>query len=545
MIRQTHIARVSGTLRRGCGAAFAAGVGSAVRGICGSVVRWMLAAAAALCCVACIYEFAEEPAPMSVRFLDGESIALQVSMFDIIEDRDDAHSDIERMHNLRVIITHRDADDHEVIEYNRLIEFGEGTGRFRYGYVDDARLMFKIEQGSAPNKHIYLFANSEPILNRMLSETEGLSSQPDPENGIYGGNHYNPVDQNTADIYLEALRNVTFTNRELQEFVTPTEGGAPNGLPMSAEYDIQFSPGNAGVPDVHILNAYIVRAANKITFEFMNDKPTAAIFVKNFGLSDLATSSYLLPRVGDNGTLYSGEPYNGDWIAWLAKHECDETGDGGNLIKVFSTPGQGYDDGGTVTYEEGSYLPGPMPMPEGTTSADSARYRWCPYDSTNVSSTKDSIGVGYDPVMDSLDNKERDRLLKFKESMTGGLDWPLYKGGLYLASVSKATTAGLHKHAETEPVYFLESNFHKPSTTLGKELEQSYTLYIDTETLDDESTMTSTLTQNEIELPNVKSLFRNTHVKITGTIGNSTILIKAAIKPWTRDTIRGGILQAE
>ena len=545
MIRQTHIARVSGSLRRGCGAAFAAGVGTAVRGICGSVVRWMLAAAAALCCVACIYEFAEEPAPMSVRFLDGESIALQVSMFDIIEDRDDAHSDIERMHNLRVIITHRDANSHEVIEYNRLIEFGESTGRFRYGYVDDARLMFKIEQGSAPNKHIYLFANSEPILNRMLSETEGLSSQPDPENGIYGGNHYNPVDQNTADIYLEALRNVTFTNRELQEFVTPTEGGAPNGLPMSAEYDIQFSPGNAGVPDVHILNAYIVRAANKITFEFTNDKPTAAIFVKNFGLRDLATSSYLLPRVGDNGTLYSSEPYNGDWIAWLAKHGCNTTGDGGNLIKVFSTPGQDYNGEGTVTYEEGSYyLPGPMPMPEGTTSADSARYRWYPYDSTNVSSSIDSIGVGYDPVMDKLEKTERDRLLKFKESMTGGFDWPLYKGGLYLASVSKATTAGLHKHTETEPVYFLESNFHVSSMT-GIEQEQSYTLYIDTETLDDASTTTSTQTPNEIELPNVKSLFRNTHVKITGTIGNSTILIKAAIKPWTRDTITGGILQAE
>ena len=146
--------------------------------------------------------------------------------------------------------------------------------------------------------------------------------------------------------------------------------------------------------------------------------------------------------------------------------------------------------------------------------------------------------------MDSLDNKERERLLKFKASMTGGLDWPLYKGGLYLASVSKATTAGLHKHAETEPVYFLESNFHMLSQT-GREPEQRYTLYIDTETLDDASTTTSTLTQNEIELPNVKSLFRNTHVKITGTIGNSTILIKAAIKPWTRDTIRGGILQAE
>ena len=326
MIRQTHIARVSGTLRRGCGTAFAAGVGSAVRGICGSVVRWMLAAAAALCCVACIYEFAEEPSPMSVRFLDGESIALQVSMFDIIEDRDDAHSDIERMHNLRVIITH-DADGHEVIEYNRLIEFGKGTGRFRYGYVDDARLMFKIEQGSAPNKHIYLFANSEPILMRMLGETE-LSSQPD--HGIYGGNHYNPVDQKTADIYLEALRNVTFTNKELQEFVTPTEGGAPNGLPMSAEYDIKFSPGNAGVPDVHILNAYIVRAANKITFTYQNKRYNGDIFVTKWSLNNTADITYLLPHVTDTT--------HDNWIQWYAEHSADNTAGHGKELEFTAAP---------------------------------------------------------------------------------------------------------------------------------------------------------------------------------------------------------------
>lgn len=273
MIREKHIARTAQAARtarvlRSGFAAFVAGV-------------------AALCCTACINDYPDEAAP--VRFPDGESIALQVSMFDIIDDADDAVPDVERMHNLRVIITHKemlDGAEHEVIEYNRLIEFGDGNRKYRYGYVEDPRLMFKIERGTPSEKHIYLFANSEPILNGMLGKGDlaSLTAQPDPEAGIYGGNHYDKIGQDIADSYLKALREVTFSNDELQYFVKPDDGSPANGIPMSAEYDIRFDPGNAGIADVYIMNAYIVRAANKITFEYVNERPQYPIFVQKLGV---------------------------------------------------------------------------------------------------------------------------------------------------------------------------------------------------------------------------------------------------------------------
>lgn len=312
MIREKHIARTAQAARtarvlRSGFAAFVAGV-------------------AALCCAACINDYPDEAAP--VRFPDGESIALQVSMFDIIDDADDAVPDVERMHNLRVIITHKemlDGAEHEVIEYNRLIEFGDGNRKYRYGYVEDPRLMFKIERGTPSEKHIYLFANSEPILNGMLGKGDlaSLTAQPDPEAGIYGGNHYDKIGQDIADSYLKALREVTFSKDELQYFVKPDDGSPANGIPMSAEYDIEFNPGNTGIADVYIMNAYIVRAANKITFEYENQRPQYPIFVQNWGLNNVANDAYLLPHVKDGGPL-SGtggdDIRDGSWIKWYADH---------------------------------------------------------------------------------------------------------------------------------------------------------------------------------------------------------------------------------
>lgn len=278
------------------------------------------AGALALCCVSCVNDRYEQ-----TRFPDGESIALQVSMFDIIEDK--AAPDVELMHNLRVIITHKEGEK-EVIEYNRFIDFNDTKGKYRYGYIEDPRLMFKIERGTAADKHIYLFANSEPIFDKMLAREDLRSlgqKHPDPEDGIYGGSHYEAIKPDIADTYLKALKDVTFTNTELQEFVKPEGGGPANGLPMSAEYDITFSPGNTGVADVHIMDAYIVRAANKITFTYINDRLLGDIAVTKWELHQTADKSWLLPHVpadkGKNLSFFgAGTEYGGDWITWYADH---------------------------------------------------------------------------------------------------------------------------------------------------------------------------------------------------------------------------------
>lgn len=316
-IREKHIARRR-RARRGAFAAFVAGV-------------------AALCCVACINEY-----PDAAPQVQGPSLALMVSLMDIEDDPKDAANELERMHNLRVIITHNTDGGNEEIEYNRYIDFDDskGEGKYKYGYLEDLRLIFLVRQewiGKARN--VYLFANSEPIFDRMFTETEGLSGHLDPEEGAYGGNHRKDFDPVTTETYLKAIKDVTFTNEELQKFVTKGEDSSPaNGIPMSAEYrDVEFKPGNTGIANISVFNSYIVRAANKITFTYINDRLMGDIAVKNWQLQYTADKSWLLPHVPaeKNSSLFgTGTDYD-NWIAWYAKH----IGSGGHEEELeFDTP---------------------------------------------------------------------------------------------------------------------------------------------------------------------------------------------------------------
>lgn len=284
----------------------------------------LVAGAAALLCLACINEYPDADALAG----QGPSLALRVSLPVITDNADDdAASPVERMHDLRVIITHDIDDGKEMIEYNRYIDFDNTEGHFRYGYLEDPRLMFLIDrQWINLPKNIYLFANSEPIFDRMLSTTEGLERHPDPEGGFYGGNHRPEIKQDEMDRYIKAIREVTFTDAELQEFVKPAGGGPANGIPMSAEYrNVSLNPGNTGVANVHVMDACIVRAANKITFTYINDRMKGDIAVTDWTLQNTAVTSWLLPRVPaddeNNIRLFgAGTEYKGDWIAWYRDH---------------------------------------------------------------------------------------------------------------------------------------------------------------------------------------------------------------------------------
>lgn len=298
----------------------------------------LVAGAAALLCLACINEYPDADAP-AVR---GPSLALMVS-FPYIEDSDDAANPVERMHNLRVIITHDTDDDKEEIEYNRFIDFNDTDGRYKYGYLEDPRLIFLVRQewiGKARN--VYLFANSEPIFDRMFKEEANeLSGHLDPEEGAYGGNHRKDFGSEITGKYLKAIKDVTFTDAELQEFVKPSSVGTANGIPMSAEYhDVDFKPGNTGIANISVFNSYIVRAANKITFTYINDRMLGDIVVTDWTLQNTAVTSWLLPRVPANDetnkSLFgAGTKYEGDWIAWYSDH----IGSGGHAEELnFEVP---------------------------------------------------------------------------------------------------------------------------------------------------------------------------------------------------------------
>lgn len=298
-----------------------------------SVGGWLPAcagwlAALSFLTVSCINEYpGEEPSEVSV----GSGLALRVSLLDAEGygdgEGDDLLPPVECMHDLRVIITHKEeieGVEYEVIEYNRHIDFDDPdyAGKYRYGYLDNANLLFKVREGTPMKKHLYLFSNSEPVLEKMLREDAKLSKHPDPEEGVYGGNHYVDVNQDDVNRYLAALRDATFTQEELDGFVG--DDGKVNGIPMSAEYDVEVEPGNTGVSGLCVIgDLHLVRACNKITFEYENYRPQYPIFVQNWVLNLVAKDAYLLPRVKGGGPLSGtgGEDIrDGSWIKWYADH---------------------------------------------------------------------------------------------------------------------------------------------------------------------------------------------------------------------------------
>ena len=301
-----------------------------------SVGGWLPAfagwlAALSFLTVSCINEYpVEEPSGASV----GSGLALRVSLLDAEGygdgEGDDLLPPVERMHDLRVIITHKGEDGKEVLEYNRHIDFDdpEYAGKYRYGYLDNANLLFRVREGTPMKKHLYLFSNSEPVLKKVC-EAAGLSKHPDPEEGVYGGNHYVDVSQDDVNRYLDALRDATFTQEELDGFVSSGDDGKANGIPMSAEYDVEVKPGNTGVSGLCVIrDLHLVRAANKITFTYINDRMQGDIAVTGWTLQNTAVTSYLLPRVPAaderNKSLFgAGTEYKGDWIAWYRDHIWD------------------------------------------------------------------------------------------------------------------------------------------------------------------------------------------------------------------------------
>ena len=295
---------------------------------CRSAVR-VLPGLVTVCCVSCINEYPDGRTEAGAPLPQGTVLALKVSLTDqagfASTDGGDL-PDIEKMRDLRVVITSKDAEGRECVEFNRYLDFSDASEkwRYKYGYVDDDRLMFKLTDTN-PEKHVYLFANCEPLF------TAEKIDHPDPEKGIYGDVGANKDKKLlAATAYIERLRGLTYTNAQLQEWVKPADGSAPNGIPMSAEYDITVVPGNTGIVDTYVLDAYILRAADKITFEYENKRTRYPIFVQNWGLQSVADKAFLLPQVDDaeaNRRLVQGFD---NWIGWYAEHSGTQSGAGGS-----------------------------------------------------------------------------------------------------------------------------------------------------------------------------------------------------------------------
>ena len=475
----------------------------------------LVAGAAALCCLACINEYPDADALAG----QGPSLALRVSL-PVITDYadDDAASPVERMHNLRVIITHDIGGGKEMIEYNRYIDFDNTEGHFRYGYLQDPRLMFLINRKWITlHKNIYLFANSEPIFDRMLKDND-LKRHPDPEGGFYGGNHRPEIKQDEMDKYLEAIKEVTFTNADLQEFVKPAGGGTANGIPMSAEYrDVSLNPGNTGVANVHVMDAYIVRAANKITFTYTNERPFRDILVKSWGLEMVNKVSYLLPHVPANDetnkSLFgAGTEYKGDWIAWYSDHIRSGRHDAGELnfeVPASSDLGMGPYFGTEKTW---SSVVGEL--------------------------SGDNLYKHYYDVIESKEGKPTSMQEQY---------------GHYLPRWQDRDKEASKYETQNEPVYFLESIGSNNQEEINSDNGPVYHIVFSAQWQQYE--LNGNVSDSPLEsrtfpaafLDKVKTLFRNTHVHVDVAFRDNTPLdLYATIVKWEPiETVFSGNLNEE
>lgn len=257
----------------------------------GRKARWLSLPALLLAASSCINEYPDDYAPGGTKI----GLALTVALADTpTGDEDDAASNVERMHDLRVIITRREGNE-ETLEYNRHIDLSDSVnGCWKFGYLDSDSLRFTLPQ--AGPYHLYLFANCDTILAAGLKGKDGSSNAE----------------------YLKALKEVTYTNEQLQACIKG-EDGKGGGLPMCSEYDVDVEA-TSTIDEPTVKECLIVRAANKITLRYINGRQHP-IFVQNWSLASVADKAYLLPHVDEmnetNTTLFSS--YDG-WIDWYEKH---------------------------------------------------------------------------------------------------------------------------------------------------------------------------------------------------------------------------------
>lgn len=178
---------------------------------------------------------------------------------------DESRTYAELMHTLRIIIFDKDGN----VEHNRLYTFDKGL-------FETENHIFIVK--SKENKTIYLLANCEKF---AVKEED------------------NPTIASLDALELKG-RDGILQNQDTK----PDEGeGTINVLPATAKYSIQVGEKS------QTETLYVVHAANKIQFEFINNTGET-INLHSWTLSSLAPESYLVPHVNE-----------ADWFETLQKEE--------------------------------------------------------------------------------------------------------------------------------------------------------------------------------------------------------------------------------
>lgn len=292
-----------------------------------ALLHIVLALSAAFCIASCTYDYYPE------EELDENKVAFAFNMRLLgISSERAADLPAERLHSLRVVVVdlgvNRDGVTEEApeVEYNTVLynlsltddSGNEGVVHLRFPKIRADR-----------EKKIYLLVNCEWLTGAGLKDAGGAA-----------------INLNNNNLYLPAGGTAPI---EDATFVFPTGSHSKNGLaggelfvPMTAVHDFSI-PTIAELEKDYPLSAnlvytlpyelYIVRAINKITFDFINatkgsdnnggENDGVELLVKEWSMSKINTgASFLFAKPGDNGTLFNGYAVsasngNAPWMQWL------------------------------------------------------------------------------------------------------------------------------------------------------------------------------------------------------------------------------------
>lgn len=190
----------------------------------------------------------------------------------------------EALHSFRIVVL----NDKGIVENNEFISFDT----FRETYAHITRLK------SRSNKRVYLFANEESVTD-MKCEHENIS--------LSGSLHdyLNGVTYGISDFE---------TNIAAVNFIPDFS----KAIPLNAMYDVEIPDGDTYVKK----DFWLVRAAAKFTFTFINKRKYTDITIDKFEVNGIADRQFFMPKFTDNKTPVF--PKFPTWIDWL-KDVSDKT----------------------------------------------------------------------------------------------------------------------------------------------------------------------------------------------------------------------------
>ncbi len=292
-----------------------------------ALLHTVMVISAAYCCMSCIYDY--YPEDMS----DENHVMLALNMRLLGHGPTRAGEDFlsaERISTMRIVIVDLgiscsgEKEAGPSVEYNKLI-FNVSPGR-EPGREGVVQLQFPRIRADRQKKIYFLLNSEQSYLNIECGGTA--------------------VNLNNSEIYLPAADGTVPV--ETATFISPKGSLSQNDIagellvPMTAFHSFSI-PAVKELEEGRPLNAnlvytvpdelYVVRAINKITFDFVNatkdgENDGIDLLVKSWSISDINTgASYLFARPGNNGNLFAGADngnLNAPWMQWLRK-EADRS----------------------------------------------------------------------------------------------------------------------------------------------------------------------------------------------------------------------------